>query len=419
MLALLPPSTASANAAVISNVSKNSRGSISPDHTIGWDFQLTREVEVTHLGFFDMLETEEGSVGDGLFEPHQIGIWTEDGALVVSGTVSAGVEAEEIGGFRYTPISPVTLLPATTYLIGAHFGSGCSILIGGRGDCIVHFTRASFLYPANFSHDDILVRGGQWRHSEGFSAPLGVSPTFTEGYGATFQFIPGSETGPDPDPNPGSGSGPAILEDPAGDVFFFDGPLPPGPLQAPDILEVAAGYTEKELVVTLTFAAGTMQPGVVGTFYILGLDTDFALHTGGSFIPGADYHIPFATDLTFATICEESLTPATCGSQIPVVTSGDSMQVIVPLGAEGIDDDGVVRFGFVAGLFMDGAPATEDGAFDGDSGSLERKLTMASRAIESSSVPVPEPAGPLGAAASVLAVAWAARRRHRPRPFLV
>ena len=394
------------NAAVISQVMNRGRGGVVPDTTIGWHFELTREVEVTGLGFFDMLETDDGSVGDGLFGSHRVGIWTEDGTLLVSGTVAAGDAAPLVGDFRTVAVDPIRLLPNTTYLIGAHYPSSCSFSGGHTGDCQVRYVAASFTQPAKFKYSPVVRPGGVWRLAPGFAAPLAVSGGFREAFGANFSFTVIGAPPEQPDPPAGL----SVLEDPLDDVVYFEGPLPEEGPVAPDIARVTAGFDEDDLIVTVSFAAGTMQPGVEGLFYVLGLDVDVNVATGGSFIPGAEKILFFATDLTFATICDEFVSLATCHNQLPVTALGDRLEVAIPLDDSGIDDDGVALFGFVAGLFVAGVPATEDDAFDGVSRSLERNLSALTGSLLGT--PVPEPSGTLLGCSMLIAMSWLASRRR-------
>jgi hypothetical protein len=416
MIVLASNMEARATPAVTSNVTTTSRGSVIPDYTIGWDFEVDQEIDVTHLGFFDMLETSAGSIGDGLFEAHQIGIWKEDGTLVASGTVAAGQAATLIDDFRYVAITSTTLVPNETYLIGAHFPSSCSLTTGSTGDCSVTHVPGDLFNPSKFKWDAIL-RPGVRRWGVGFSAPLGTGTR--PGFGPTFLFTPGQTPPPPPSAPPGM----VILQDPAGDPFFFNGPLPPGSPEAPDLLKLQAGFTSTDLMVSVTFAAGTMQPGTAGTLYIMGLDTDLNLTTGGSFVPGADKILFFASDLTFATICDEYVSLPTCPNQVPITLQGDQLQMTIPLDASGINDDGVVRFGFVAGLFLSGLPASEDSAFDGVSGSLVRNLTVTSGNLEAPPLPVPGlgGAGKFALVLALVAMALVMTRNHklkwrRPQP---
>ena len=91
------------------------------DANLGWQFQVTAPITVSHLGYFDR-------EADGLIGSHQVGLWLNDGTLLAQTTVQAGTASAIIGptndpggsregAFRYEPIAPVTLLPGTDYVI--------------------------------------------------------------------------------------------------------------------------------------------------------------------------------------------------------------------------------------------------------------------------------------------------------------
>jgi hypothetical protein len=99
-----------------------------------------------------------------------------------------------------------------------------------------------------------------------------------------------------------------------------------------------------------------------------------------------------------------------------VATQGDSLEVVIPLDATGLDDDGVALFGFVTGLFMGGQPVTEDEAFDGVSSSRERRLTLSSSAVAAPALPVLGLATRIGLVAALVVAAEARRRRRSAAP---
>lgn len=87
--------------------------------TLGWDFVALTDMSVTHLGILDtggML-----GLGDGLAESHQVGLWSSTGSLLASVIIPAGVGADEVGGFRFASIAPVSLFAGTSYVVGAHY----------------------------------------------------------------------------------------------------------------------------------------------------------------------------------------------------------------------------------------------------------------------------------------------------------
>ena len=71
--------------------------------TKGWAFinyGAGSYIGITQLGVFD-------SGGDGLANPHDIGLWALDGTLLASTTIPAGTAAPLVDGYRYMPITPV------------------------------------------------------------------------------------------------------------------------------------------------------------------------------------------------------------------------------------------------------------------------------------------------------------------------
>lgn len=395
---------AQSDPAAMHQLQSNGRGSTFADSTLGWDFQVTQELVVTDLGFFDMLETTSGSIGDGLFEAHAVGIWDESGTLLVSGVVAGGTAAPEESGFRYVAVPETELQPGVTYIIGAHFTSGCDFTNGGSGDCVVSYVQGGILVPPKFAWDARVNPIGRRWGGVGFAAPLdtGTNPAF----GPSFKFVPGD----DPPPPPPAPPGETVIDDPLGDFSLLAGPLPPGAPNPPDLLEVRAGFDSTHLHVHVEFAPGSMQAGATGLFYVLGLDLDLNMLTGGSFVPGADATLLFASDLLSATICDGSLTFESCNVPVPVTLDADALHLSIPLDAAGIDDDGAAHFGFVAGLFVDGAPAAEDAAFGGTSGSLERQFAAVSGNLLAAPVPG---LAPWALGGLVVALGAAARRRVR------
>ncbi len=84
--------------------------------TVGFRFSTDDTIFVSALGVFDRFS-------DGLATAHEIGLWTDDGALLASVTVGAGTAGTLAGGFRYADITDIEL-SAGTYRIGAQFFLG-------------------------------------------------------------------------------------------------------------------------------------------------------------------------------------------------------------------------------------------------------------------------------------------------------
>lgn len=193
------------------------------------------------------------------------------------------------------------------------------------------------------------------------------------------------------------------LSDPVGDVFVFGTP-PPG-LVLPDLIEISGGFTATDLILSATFAPGTLTPGITNTFFSFGLDLDLNDRTGTDFIRGAEQQVMFHTSLTHAFVCSRILVvPAECSAEIPVFVDTDFLSVTLSLGPDGIDDDGVARFGFVAGMLGNGGPISEDVAYDITS-PVERNFTAVTSAV------VPEPSTAILVLTGLFTLA--ARRQRR------
>lgn len=83
--------------------------------TAGWSFEVGADaVQVEALGLYD--------ADNGLKNPHPIGLWTAAGALLAQATLPSGTAALRIGSYRFVAITPITLNPGQTYVIGAYFG---------------------------------------------------------------------------------------------------------------------------------------------------------------------------------------------------------------------------------------------------------------------------------------------------------
>jgi hypothetical protein len=88
---------------------------------------------ITALGLWDGPEFNPntggttGSIGDGFFAGHDIGLWDNSGNLLAKATVSIGTTDTLMGEFRYSSVltptnpGPVILSPNTTYVLGATY----------------------------------------------------------------------------------------------------------------------------------------------------------------------------------------------------------------------------------------------------------------------------------------------------------
>jgi hypothetical protein len=119
LFALLGVGVASADPiAVLPGVGGFQNNLYNSDVSIGWQFVLSSPIRVTQLGFFD-------AGGNGLFDPHPVGIFSRSGALLVSTTVAGGTSGALENGFRFAPVAP-TRLGVGAYTIAA-FGNSTSL----------------------------------------------------------------------------------------------------------------------------------------------------------------------------------------------------------------------------------------------------------------------------------------------------
>ena len=124
--------------------------------TYGYSFRTLGDLTATDLGIFDLYS---GSlvIGDGLAEPHGVGLWKADGTLLASTVVPAGTGGTLIGGFRYMPIAPVLLESGASYVIGAFYVS--------FGDAYTATGEATFTW------DPLIAPGTGLRFVGAFSFP--------------------------------------------------------------------------------------------------------------------------------------------------------------------------------------------------------------------------------------------------------
>jgi len=110
--------------------------------TLGWGFSLTTPLTVTDLGYFD------GNLG--LVDPHPVGIWDSIGNLLATATVPSGGAGALVNGFRFVPITPVTLGAGFFYdwrFCQCHISR--SIPISGPDP---HACRRAVVWPARSLH---------------------------------------------------------------------------------------------------------------------------------------------------------------------------------------------------------------------------------------------------------------------------
>lgn len=111
LIGCIPFSVSADSSPAITVISSGTQNSI-PDYVVGWSFQTTVDVTVTHLGIFDVN-------GNGTLDEPQapsVGIWNASQSLLVSTNVP--LSATNDNGFFYVPIDPVELAAGQTYVIG-------------------------------------------------------------------------------------------------------------------------------------------------------------------------------------------------------------------------------------------------------------------------------------------------------------
>lgn len=82
--------------------------------SLGFQFSTKNQITVNQLGFYDDFKND-------LTQSHNVGIFTEAGQLLVSGTVNPGDPLD--GWFRYTSVTPTVLNAGQTFRIAAETGS--------------------------------------------------------------------------------------------------------------------------------------------------------------------------------------------------------------------------------------------------------------------------------------------------------
>jgi hypothetical protein len=84
------------------------------DATQGWRFTVDAPIIITALGLLD-------ANLDGFVSAHQIGVWDEEGSLLLAATVQAGTVNPLVSRFRYASVedgADSTIEPGQTYTIG-------------------------------------------------------------------------------------------------------------------------------------------------------------------------------------------------------------------------------------------------------------------------------------------------------------
>ncbi len=145
--------------------------------TIAYQFQVSTEIDVTALGYWDYF-------GDGLNVSHQVGLWTAAGALLDSVTVPAGTAAPLEGSYRWVDLAaPLTLSPGVDYRVGAYGGSDL-------------YPRVN--HPSGYTADPIFSfpEYPVYRYTGGFAFPSQLISSKLYLYPAgNFKYVPEPGTG--------------------------------------------------------------------------------------------------------------------------------------------------------------------------------------------------------------------------------
>ncbi len=137
--------------------------------TDGWQFSLDEAITVTQLGYYDY-------DADGLAEDHEVGIFTDAGALLFSDTVTTA-DSLDADGFRYTDIA-AAVLGAGTYRIGAFRATSTDKML--RSATVV--SASPVTYITGYVVGDVAALTFPDHHPAG-----GFQPGF---FGPNFQFQP-------------------------------------------------------------------------------------------------------------------------------------------------------------------------------------------------------------------------------------
>ena len=130
VIGVVESSTAHADSFAIVAATGSHNNVSSTNRTLGWVFDVNQSIDVKRLGIWDDLS-------NGLLSSHQVGIWTNAGALLGSTTVKSGVGSPldgatiEGGRFRYEPVSPIRLNAGSRYVIGGLFNNNDEFIYDG------------------------------------------------------------------------------------------------------------------------------------------------------------------------------------------------------------------------------------------------------------------------------------------------
>lgn len=100
----------------------------SSPYTLGFAFSVTTDMDLVGLGVYD-------HAGDGLEAPAQVALWVGSATLAtLSVVVPGGLEAQQVGDFRFAPVAPLRLQAGQVYVVASYLDGGWASSFGlGQG----------------------------------------------------------------------------------------------------------------------------------------------------------------------------------------------------------------------------------------------------------------------------------------------
>jgi hypothetical protein len=142
-----------------SAVGASANSFMSHDTILGWEFVPLVNVTVLQLGLYNGHFPGDGRPQDGFVVPHTVTIWDQNANALSSIAFAAGDAAPLLGGFRFLPVTPITLYAGQTYVIGASmptsydytqgFSDRSTFDLYGSIDPKIRFVSGRFAYSSN------------------------------------------------------------------------------------------------------------------------------------------------------------------------------------------------------------------------------------------------------------------------------
>lgn len=133
----------------------------------GYTFEVNQPIQVEALGIWDM-------DANGLADPHEVGLWDSNGALLAAATVDNNGFIQESANpahaWRFTALPAVQLEPGI-YTIGAHYRSADDPFIA-TGDGQV----TDFVFASELTYGQSIVTTGGIQVFARPDTPTGFSP---------------------------------------------------------------------------------------------------------------------------------------------------------------------------------------------------------------------------------------------------